>query len=71
MFMSCHKNEEQNHTIKIVNISLKYMEKSKRVRNEGKKKLDCIHRENRLNLGNVGYYSVQNLLSSHPPYLKY
>jgi hypothetical protein len=62
--MSCDQNAGQNDNIKTANKSFANVAKFKclgmTVRNK-----DCIHEEiqNRLNLGNNCYYSVQNLLS--------
>jgi hypothetical protein len=67
MIMSHHLNSGQNQNIRIPNESFKNVEKFKYL---GTILTNCndIHDEikSRLNSGNACYYSVQNLLSSHP-----
>jgi hypothetical protein len=65
MIMSRHPNSGQNHNIRIANESFENVEKFKYLGTTLTNQND-IHDEikNRLNSGNVCYYSVQNLLSS-------
>jgi hypothetical protein len=66
MLMShCHK-AEQKHSIKTANRSFEGVAKFKYFGTTLTDK-NCMHKEikSRLNSGNVCYYSVQNLLSSH------
>jgi hypothetical protein len=66
MIMSCHLNSGRNQNISIVNESFQSVAKFKYLGTTLTRQND-IHDEtkSRLNSGNVYYYSVQNLLSSH------
>jgi hypothetical protein len=65
MLMSRYQNPQQNHNIKIVNISLENLGK---LRYLGMTVINqnLVHEEikSRLNSGNTCYHSIQNLLSS-------
>jgi hypothetical protein len=64
MLMSRHQNAGQNHTIDIDNRSFENVTKLKYL-GTALTDQNLIHEEpERLNLGNISYHSVQNLLSS-------
>jgi hypothetical protein len=66
MIMSCYPNSGQNQNIRIANVLFEKVAKFKYFGTTLTNQND-IHDEirSRLNSGNVYYFSVQNLLSSH------
>jgi hypothetical protein len=66
MFMTCHQNTRQNHSINIPNKSFKSEEEFKYLRMPATNQ-NFFHEEIicRLNLGSASYQSVKNLLLSH------
>jgi hypothetical protein len=67
MIMSRHPNSGQNQTIRIANESFENVAKFKCLGTTLTNQNDiCDEIKGRLNLGNAYYYSVQDLLSSHP-----
>jgi hypothetical protein len=65
MIMSCHPNSGQNQSIRISNESFENLAKFRYLGTTLTSKKDIYDEsKNRLNSGNICYYSFQNLLSS-------
>jgi hypothetical protein len=64
MFLSCHQNAGQNHSIKIGDRSFEKVAQFKYLGTAVTNENVIQEKIKRLNLGNACYHSVQNLLSS-------